>query len=261
MRRERNQSAPLVTPASYGRATAPAVGLAVGRAGSAARAASRLVVITFLLMSFVPGVALAQSERQQSAPPLDPLATRVSLGLSAGTTTAVSAGLEPGPGFAVAGAVFVHRNVGVEVTVQRQSLDVLGTEANALSIGALRTTIATANVVGRFAPSRRVVPYVTGGVAFFSHTFDVDGSVTEPLAALRFDVNEQIESTVGLDVGGGVDVVVARRLGLFVDVRYFAGSSDTSATLTDDAGGTSATLAGNQDINGLAATGGVRIFF
>lgn len=257
MRRERNESAPLVSPSRHGRAAA----LAVAPAGSSARAVSRLFVITLVLVSFAPAVAIAQSAGQQTASPPDPLAARVTVGLSAGTATAVSAGLEPGPGFAVAGAFFVHRNVGVEVTVRRQSLDVLGTEANALSAGSLRTTIATANVVGRFAASRGVVPYVTGGMAFFSHTFDVDGSVTEPLAALRFDVNEQIESTVGFDVGGGVDDVVARPFGLFGDIRYFAGSSDTSATLTDGAGGISAALAGDQDINGLAVTGGVRIFF
>jgi hypothetical protein len=187
--------------------------------------------------------------------------TRGSVGGFVGFSTAGAEGVENG--FLIGGnaAFFFLDYVGIEAGIHRRSTDLAQTPSNALSAGSLDSTIATAGVVVRFPVSARVVPYVAGGVAYFSNSFEVDPSLTGRLAALNFQVTEEVDSALGFNVGGGADVLVARRFVVFGEVRYLDAMSDTRAEIRDTISGTTAKVGGSQDLNALEIRVGVRFVF
>ena len=106
-----------------------------------------------------------------------------------------------------------------------------------------------------------MVPYVAAGVAYFSNNYRFDASVSDRLAALNFQATEEIDSALGFNVGGGADVVLARRFHVFGEVRYLDAKSDTRAELRDTISGTTAEVGGNQDLNAFEIRAGVRFVF
>jgi hypothetical protein len=178
-----------------------------------------------------------------------------------GVSTAGADGLESGSLFGGSAAFFFLKRFGIEAGVHRRSLDVVSTAANALSGGSLGSTIVTGSFVGRFPVSPRVAPYVVAGVAYFSNEFEVAPAISGELAALNFRVTEEVKSAVGFNIGGGVDVLVARRFAAFAELRYLGGAPDTRAELRDSTSGTTAAVSGNQDLNGLEIRVGVRFLF
>jgi len=174
--------------------------------------------------------------------------------------TATGDGLEGGVGFGFSGAYFFTDMVGVEGGFRRQSFDLEGNSTNLLLGGDLNTNVITANVVARFG-SGKAQPYVTGGVAFYSNGYTTDAAAGQDLAAFNFTVDESIENTVGFNVGGGVDFQASRRIGIFVEGRFFAASADTSGGLIDDITEITAATVGTQDLNSFTISGGIRIYF
>jgi Outer membrane protein beta-barrel domain len=187
--------------------------------------------------------------------------TRGHVGFFGGVSTSGSDGLESGAVFGGNAAFFFLKRFGIEAGVHRRSLDVVATSSNALSGGSLDSTIITGSVVVRFPVSARVTPYVVGGVAYFSNKFEVAPAVSSELAALNFEVAEEVESALGFNFGGGVDFLVARRFAAFGEVRYVGAATDTRAELRDTISGVSAEITGSQDLNGLEFRVGVRFVF
>jgi Outer membrane protein beta-barrel domain len=188
-------------------------------------------------------------------------AVRAHLVAFGGVLTAGADGLESGSLFGGSAAFFFLKRFGIEAGVHRRTLDVVKTSSNALSGGSLGSTIVTGSVVARFPVSSRVAPYVVAGVAHFSNEFEVNPAISGELAALNFRLTEDVKSTVGFNVGGGVDVLVARRFAAFGELRYLGGAPDTRAELRDSISGTTAAVSGSQDLNGLEIRVGVRFLF
>jgi len=175
-------------------------------------------------------------------------------------TVNASDGLDRGYGFGASGTVFFSRLLGVEGGYRRQTFDVAGTDTNAVSGGELAANVITVNVVARFAAGS-VQPYVTGGVAFVSSDYTIDPVLAQQLAEFNFTANESFDSTVGFNIGGGVDFQVSRSIGFFAEGRFLAATADTTAGLVDDISGVEASTTGSQDINVFSIAGGIRILF
>lgn len=169
-------------------------------------------------------------------------------------------GLDRGHGFGVSGALFFSPMLGVEGGYRRQMFDVTGTDANAVSGGELAANVITVNVVARFTRSA-IQPYVTGGVAFLSNDYTIDPTLGQELAEFNFTAEESFDSTIGFNIGGGVDFQVSRSIGFFAEGRFLAATTDTTAGLIDDISGVEATTTGSQDLNVFTIAGGVRILF
>lgn len=175
-------------------------------------------------------------------------------------TANASDGLDGGHGFGFSAAYFFTPAVGIEGGFRRQSFDVTGTEANAVEGGELAANIVTINVVGRFGAGT-VQPYVTGGVAILSNDYTTDPTLVQQLQQFNFSPAESFDGTAGLNVGGGIDFAASASIGLFVEGRFIAATIDTTAGLTDDITGVTATSTGEQDFNVFTVSGGVRILF
>jgi len=186
---------------------------------------------------------------------------RAWIGVFGGVSTANADGLEGGAVFGGGGAFYFTRNLGLELAVERQSQDVVGTSTNGLSGGSLDSTVFTGSVLVRFPVSSRVAPYLLGGVAYYSSSFEVDPAVVSKLSAQNFRLTEDLDSKLGFSVGGGLDVLFASRLALFGELRYLAASADTQVELADTVSGTAAQDSGSQDLNGLEIRAGIRVVF
>ena len=225
-------------------------------------------VFGFILVLLASSWGFASDGSQESPPP--PQASTPSptledvrgyVGFFGGASTANADGLESGALFGGGGAFYLTRNLGVELSVQRRSLDAVGTTANALSGGSFDSTIITAGVLLRFPVHPRVAPYLVAGIAHFSNTYEVDPTIVNELSAVSFRLTEEVDSKLGFNVGGGVDLLLVSRVGVFGEVRYLAASTDTRAELADRFTGAAFEDTGTQDLNGLAISGGVRVFF
>ncbi len=174
--------------------------------------------------------------------------------------TSVADGLDRGNGFGGSAAFFFSRSIGVEGGVRRQTFDVVQTDENSLSGGELAANVVHFNVLVRIA-SGRVQPYATGGVAFFMNSYSVDAARLADLGSFQFVSNESIDNAVGFNVGGGADVQLSGRLGLFVEGRYFTATADTLGSLTDQQTQITGESPGEQKLNVFAVSGGIRIYF
>lgn len=170
-------------------------------------------------------------------------------------------GLSGGTGFGGSFAVFFSRILGAEAGVRLQSFDLVGTEANELSGGSLDAVVVTGNVVARFPTSGSVVPYVTGGVAFYRNDFQIDDTVANELAAFNFTALDTVDNVVGFNAGGGVRIALGQSFGIFGEARYLIASADTAGGLMDQISGVSREEAGSQDLNNLSFGFGVSISF
>lgn len=223
-----------------------------------------MVVAAMLAVLWAPAAAEAAEE---PPPPGAAQATRGSelarlwLDLFGGGVLGQDNALENGGAFGVRGAVFFHRQLGVEAGVRRHHLDVSGTRDNALSGGSLDATLWTANLVVRFAPRPGVVPYLSGGFAYADNDFDIDEGVVADLRAFNFEVTEEMDASAGFNLGGGIAVGLGSRVAVFGEVRYVGASADTLARIRDRAGGIAAEESGSQDLDALALSAGVRVLF
>ena len=182
-------------------------------------------------------------------------------GLFGGFVTAGADGLESGALFGGNATFFFTKRLGIDIGVHRRSLDVAATPANQLSAGSLDSTVVTGSLVVRFPAGARFGPYLLGGVAYFSNSFDIASAVNDQLAALNFQATEEIENGLGFNVGAGAEFLVARRLSLFAEGRYIGGSRETRAELTDTISGVTGEATGSQDLNGFELRGGLRFAF
>lgn len=215
------------------------------------------VPFTAVLILFLPVDAVLASPQEQ-----DIQETRGAVSGFGGFAVGQGDGLDNGPTFGGSGRVFFTRNIGVEGLVQYDSLDLDGNTSNDLSGGTIDTVSVTGGIVARFPASPKVAPYVTGGVTFFSTSFEVSPAVVSELGNFNFVPEEDIDSTVGFSLGGGVDALLTRKLGIFGDVRFTGGTADTTVRLRDTVSGTTSdALTGEQELNRVTVVAGLRVFF
>jgi len=116
-------------------------------------------------------------------------------------------------------------------------------------------------MVARFPVGERVTPYVVGGIAYFSNSYEIDPSVGTSLGPFNFELSESVENVLGYQVGGGIDVSVASHIAIFGDVRYLSGTVNTTAQVREIASGISIDFSGEQDLARLSVAAGVRVLF
>jgi len=161
----------------------------------------KLLRLSVFVLVFAGAASIAAAQTADNLP-------RGNISGFATFAASVSDGLDGGNGFGVSGAYFFSRLIGVEGGWRRQTFDVLSTEENSLSGGDLTANVITAGVVVRMATGR-VQPYAVGGLAFYINDYSIDPAAEEALAAFNFLVAESIDSVVGFNVGGGVDLTTA----------------------------------------------------
>jgi outer membrane protein W len=105
-----------------------------------------------------------------------------------------------------------------------------------------------------------LLPYVGGGAGYYIASFSVDSATVERLAALGFAVDQDVDSSFGAHVGGGLEWQTGR-WGIGVDVKYLFSNTNANATVTDLVTGSTFEDPAEIDLNGIWVSGGFRINF
>ncbi len=114
----------------------------------------------------------------------------------------------------------------------------------------------------RYVPWRigNALPYVGGGAGFYIASFSVDTATVNSLAALGFEVSQDVDSAFGAHVGGGLEWLTGRWI-IGVDVKYVLSEANASSTVTDMVTGLVVNDPAEVNLDGLWIAGGFRINF
>lgn len=231
----------------------------IKKLGSTFAPAGAALVALLLLVPIGAHADPGGSGPQQSTNPL--AVSRGNVAGFGGFVSGLGEGLESGPTFGASGTFYFTRNVGVEAGFQRHSLDLVGNGVNRLSGGTLDSSIAVFGIAARFPAGERVAPYVVGGIAYFSNSFEIAPSVADSLGDFNFVATESVDNALGFQVGGGIDVALGQRVAVFGEGRYLGTTADTVAELRDLVSDTAGQVMGEQDLGRFQAVAGVRILF
>ena len=170
-----------------------------------------------------------------------------------------------GIAFGASGSYLIWPFFGIEVAGTRQNLDFLPEEVidavPPLSRGTIESLVISASALFRAPVGSKVAIYGTAGMAYFINDFKADSAASEALAEYAFLVGDGVENALGLNLSGGVNILIARSFGVFSEVRYMKATADTAATITDEVTQISAQYPSTQKLQSIIWSGGVRFYF
>ncbi len=182
------------------------------------------------------------------------------LGLNGGYALPSEGAYGGNPAFGLSLAYYLNSHMALEMSAYRTSSRV-EESLEGLSAGRLTAFPLSISLLGRYPITDRVVPYGTAGAVFHFNSFRVCSRCLETWDALGIDIQERMENALGFQVGGGVDYMLGRALGLNVEVRYHFMKSGGTWAMTDRLSGleTSGELK-DLNLNALVFRVGVKIF-
>jgi len=167
--------------------------------------------------------------------------------------------------FGASGSYLFWPFFGIEVAGTRQNLDFLPQNVvdtmPPLSRGTIESFVISASALFRAPVSSIVSIYGTAGMAYFINDFKADSAEADDLAEFGFLVGDSVENALGLNLSGGVNVLVWRSFGLFTELRYLVATADTMAIITDEVTQISAQFPSTQKLQSIIWSGGVRFYF
>jgi hypothetical protein len=167
--------------------------------------------------------------------------------------------------FGVSGSYLIWPFFGVEVAGTWQSLEFLPEGftdgCSPLSAGTIDSFVFSASALFRATAGAKATLYGTIGMAYFVNDFRADPDAAEDLADFAILVDDSVENALGLNVSGGVNVLIWRSFGLFSEVRYLRATADTMVLNTDQAAQISAARPSTQKLQSIIWSGGFRLYF
>jgi hypothetical protein len=155
--------------------------------------------------------------------------------------------------------------LGVEVAGTRQNLELLPQEMEdcspPLSGGTVESFVISTSALFRAVASSKVTIYGTAGVAYFINDLEPGSAADGDLPDFGFQVGDDIEDALGVNLSGGVNVLVYRSFGVFTEVRYMKATADTLATITDEATQISVQHSSTQKLESIIWSAGFRLYF
>jgi hypothetical protein len=154
---------------------------------------------------------------------------------------------------------------GVEVAGTRQNLELLPLEMGdclpPLSGGTIESFVISTSALFRAMASSKVTIYGTAGIAYFINDLKPGSAPADDLAEFGFQVGDDIEDALGVNLSGGVNVLIYRSFGVFSEVRYMRATADTLVTITDEATQISAQHPSTQKLESIIWSAGFRLYF
>jgi hypothetical protein len=167
--------------------------------------------------------------------------------------------------FGLSGSYLFLPYLGLEVAGTWQTLEFLPEGVSGamppLSPGEIDSFVFSASALFRATTGAKAAIYGTVGMAYFVNDFKPDPASAEGLAAFGFGVGDSIENALGLNVSGGVSILIWRSFGVFSEVRYLRATADTTALITDEVTQISASYPSSQKLQSIIWSGGVRFYF
>jgi hypothetical protein len=167
--------------------------------------------------------------------------------------------------YGASGSFLIWPFLGVEVAGTRQNLEFLPEKVvdavAPLSRGTIESFVISASALFRAPVSSKVAIYGAAGIAYFINDFKAESAAADDLAEFGFLVGDSVENALGLNLSGGVNILVYRSFGVFTEVRYMKATADTMAIITDEVTQISAQYPSTQKLQSIIWSGGVRLYF
>ncbi|MDH4217438.1 MAG: outer membrane beta-barrel protein [Candidatus Aminicenantes bacterium] len=182
------------------------------------------------------------------------------IGAGAGYTMPSETSFGNGINFGLTLGYWITRYLAVELRVPYFQSDVTGSIGR-LSTGQFKSISLTMSVQARYPIKDHIIPYVVGGGDYHLNKFTLDKEVVNSWNVLGFDIEENVNHTLGFHFGGGLDYFLFRNLALNLDVRYYTASlkGDRHLANTISQEETSGTI-NNIKLNSLQACISVKFF-
>jgi outer membrane protein W len=185
-----------------------------------------------------PKIGIAEKEEKRPA---------FGLGISAGYANPTEGIYDGGVLFSGRLCFSITKNIGLELKGLMFQSSVEG-ETEGLSTGKMTFVPIQLSLQGRFPLGRSIIPYVGLGAGYYLSSFKIDSEVVDDWDALGFDIEEEVENSLGFHFGLGADYFFTKNLALNADVSYCLMKLKGSWSLTDQMSGTQVT--GNlEDLN------------
>ena len=144
----------------------------------------------------------------------------------------------------------VTPNVAVELALYRTQSEVQGT-LEGLSSGKLTMMPVSLSVQGRYPLGDRLIPYAQVGVAYNFLDFKLCSLCQSEWEEVGFAISEEIDNSIGFQVGAGLDYRITDRIAVNVDLRYQILNGQGTWSMSDQFSGIS--QSGNLDDLNLSA--------
>jgi outer membrane protein W len=132
----------------------------------------------------------------------------------------------------------VTPNVAVEVALYRTQSEVEGT-LDGLSTGKLTMMPVSLSLQGRYPLGNRLIPYAQVGVAYNFLDFKLCSICQSEWEDMGFAISEEIDNSIGFQVGAGLDYRITDRIALNVDLRYQILNGQGTWSMSDQLSGVS----------------------
>jgi outer membrane protein W len=174
-----------------------------------------------------PKIGIAEKEEKRPA---------FGLGISAGYANPTEGIYDGGVLFSGRFCFSITKNIGLELKGLMFQSSVEG-ESEGLSTGKMTFVPIQLSIQGRFPVGKSFVPYVGLGACYYLSSFKVDSEIVDDWNALGFDIEEEVENTLGFHFGLGADYFFTKNLALNADVSYCLVKLKGSWSLTDQVSG------------------------
>ncbi|MEA3421466.1 MAG: OmpW family outer membrane protein [Acidobacteriota bacterium] len=103
----------------------------------------------------------------------------------------------------------------------------------ALSAGKLSVIPISLSLQGRLPVNDFLTPYIEVGGSYFLNDFSLNDSIVSSWNNVGFDINEEVEKSIGLQVGMGLDLFISKSFIFNIDCKYFINNTNGSWELID----------------------------
>jgi len=175
-----------------------------------------------------PKIGIAKKEEKRPA---------FGLGISAGYANPTEGIYDGGVLFSGRFCFSITKNIGLELKGLMFQSSVEG-EPEGLSTGKMTFVPIQLSIQGRFPVGKSIVPYIGLGACYYLSSFEVDSEIVDDWNALGFDIEEEVDNTLGFHFGLGLDYFFTKNLALNADISYCLVKLKGSWSITDQVSGT-----------------------
>jgi len=128
--------------------------------------------------------------------------------------------------------LLISKNLAIAISGLSFQIDV-EEDPEALSAGKLSVTPLSLSLQGRLPVNNFLTPFIEVGGSYFLNDFSLNNNIVSSWNNVGFDINEEVEKSIGLQVGIGLDLFISKSFIFNIDCKYFINNTNGSWELID----------------------------
>lgn len=121
------------------------------------------------------------------------------------------------------------------------------------------TSMVPLNFDFQYSISReKFTPFFSGGLSLILVNYKLSEDTMNAYKNLGFSISTESKTAVGLNIGGGLEIIFTEKYSLVIDAYYIVGKSDFIYSITDEISGLSKEQTNRITLNSLAIGAGIK---